>query len=108
MRVRAGDTPGWPHNLTIRSRKFASSRLSYGRSNRSAPLTQDLDGAVEVVLRLGPGEGHTLAGALLERLGVGGHGLLKVRCGRGAAGNRTSDYTSTPKYACGDVYYDDG
>ena len=27
----AGGTPGWPHDLTIRSRKFASSRLSYGR-----------------------------------------------------------------------------
>ena len=34
----------------------------------------------EVVLRRGPVEGRTLAGALLERFGEGGHGLQKARC----------------------------
>ena len=29
-------------------------RLSYGRSNSSAPLTQNLDGGIEVALRYGP------------------------------------------------------
>ena len=67
-------------DLTIRSRRFASSRLSHGRLKRFAPLTQDLDGAVEIVLRLSPAEGHPRAGALLERLGISGHGLLKARC----------------------------
>ena len=30
-RLQARAAVGWPHDLTIRSRKFASSRLSYGR-----------------------------------------------------------------------------
>ena len=47
-------------------------------SLRSAPLTQDLDGVVEIVLRRSPVEGHPRAGALLERLGVDGHSLLKA------------------------------
>ena len=34
----------------------------------------------EIVLRLCPVEGRPRTGALLERLGVSGHGLLKVRC----------------------------
>ena len=49
-------------------------------SRRSVPLSQDRKGVVEIVLRHGPVEGHPLAGNLLERLGEGGHGLLKALC----------------------------
>ena len=52
----------FPDDLTIRSRRFASSRLPYGRSKRSAPLTQDLDGVAEVALRRGPVGGHPRTG----------------------------------------------
>ena len=64
----------------IRSRRFVSSRLSYGCSNLSSPLKQDLDGVAKIALRRGPIEGHPLPGSFLERLGAGGHGLLKVLC----------------------------
>ena len=39
-----------------------------------------MKGGAEVVLRRGPGEGHPLAGVLLESLGEDGHGLLKTLC----------------------------
>ena len=80
-------------------RRFASSRLSYGRSNRSAPLTQDLDGAAEIALRLSPAEGLPLAGALLERLGIGGHGLPSTfswSAGRPGVVRSTKAGASTP------------
>ena len=50
-------------DLTIRSRRFASSRLSHGRLKRSAALTQDLDGAGEIALRHSPVEGIPRTGA---------------------------------------------
>ncbi len=43
----------FPHDLTICWRRFSSPRLSYSRLKRSAPLTQDLDGVAEIVLRRG-------------------------------------------------------
>ena len=72
--------PNIPDDLTIRSRRFSSPRLSYGRLKHSAPLTQDLDDVAEIVLRRGPVERHPSTGTLLERFGEGGHGLLKVLC----------------------------
>ena len=64
----------FPDDLTIRSRRFVSSRLAYGRSKHSAPLTQDLDGVAEIILRLCPVERHPRTGALLERFGESGVG----------------------------------
>ena len=54
--------------------------IATARSKHSAPVTQDLDDEAEIVLRLGRGEEHLLAGLLLERLGEGNHGLLKALC----------------------------
>ena len=76
-RTRHADcTDGWPR----RSLHGSAVHAKFGHSNRSAPLTQDLDGAAEIALRTGPVEWYPLAGNLLKRFGEGGHGLLKSLC----------------------------
>ena len=59
-------------------RRVRPGALSYDRSQRSAPLTRDLDGAAEICLRRGPGERYALAGTFLKGGAVGDDGLFQV------------------------------
>ena len=87
----------FPDDLTIRSRRFASSRLSYGRSKRSAPLTQDLDGVAEVALRRGPVGGHPRTGRGSDSNGAKSHV-------KGRSWNRLASQDLSPSVSQGAIW----